>query len=75
MIVIDCNWNMNAAEITNNMAPLVSYLRNNGHATTPLVLVEGTTGGQRWISPTGGIIGRNNQTANRIAFQAAYNEI
>lgn len=72
MIVIDCNWNMNAAEITANMAPLVSYLRSNGHPTTPLVMVEGTTGGQQWISPTNR---HTNQTANRLAFQAAYNAI
>lgn len=78
MIVIDCSWNMDAALIKTNMAPLVSYLRSNGHATTPIVMVESTTAGQNWINPniTPGCSAIScEQAANRAAFQAAYSAI
>ena len=79
MIVIDCDWNMDAAMITSNMAPLVSYLRSNGHATTPIVMAEGTTAGQHWINPNSTSAScaaiSCKQTAARIAFEAAFKAI
>jgi hypothetical protein len=50
--VIDCEWNMQAAEIAANAAPLVRYLRANGTApNAPILLVEGTRDGTGWIKP------------------------
>jgi hypothetical protein len=49
MIIVDCNWNMNGPLITSNAAPLVKYLRANGHANTPIVLAEGTPAGGEWL--------------------------
>ena len=80
MIVIDCDWNMNGPMITANMAPLVAYLRANGHSTTPIVIAQGTTAGQHWINPSpnssfecGAI--SCQQTASRLAFDAAFQAI
>ena len=50
LIAIDCSWNMSPAQITARAAMVVGYLRAHGHPTTPIVFVEGTTGGQQWIS-------------------------
>jgi hypothetical protein len=81
MIVIDCDWNMEGPMITANMAPLVAYLRANGHATTPIVMAEGTTAGQHWINPSpthGGVTCGAiscQQTASRLAFEAAFQAI
>ena len=41
-IVIDCLPNMNAAEVANRTVPLVEYIRQHGHADTPIILVEGS---------------------------------
>ena len=42
LIIVDCNPNMNASLIDQRAVPLVHYLRGHGHATTPIVLSEGT---------------------------------
>jgi hypothetical protein len=77
LIVIDCSWNMSPGEITARAPVLVAYLRSHGHATTPIVFVEGTTGGQQWISNsslpgTSGVIGGIDEPANRVALRAAF---
>ena len=46
-IVIDCLPNMQPAAVSNRTAPLVQYLRANGHASTPIVLAAGTTYGDQ----------------------------
>ena len=71
MIVVDCAWNMQPAQITSSMAPLVKYLRANGHPTTPIVMVEGTTHGQAWIVNSTHP-GADAQAVKRRAFAAAY---
>ena len=79
MIIIDCSWNMHASEITAKAPKLVAYLRNHGHATTPIVLVQGTTAGQAWIGNSSGaatgIVGGLNETANRAAMASVYEDI
>jgi len=52
LIIIDCNWNMNGATINQSTIPLVQYFRANGHANTPIVLVEGTPAGGEWVMPS-----------------------
>ena len=69
MIIVDCNWNMDAAMITQNAVPLVKYFRANGHATTPIVLAEGTPSGTDWAAPDAGA---TQQGANALALAAAY---
>lgn len=50
VIVIDCLSDMNASEVTTKTAPLVHYLRANGHPTTPIVLAEGTPTPGDWLA-------------------------
>jgi hypothetical protein len=70
--VIDCEWNMKAAEISSNAAPLVRYLRANGSAAlAPIVLVEGTRDGTAWLLP--GMAAQ--QAAKQAALRAAYNTL
>jgi hypothetical protein len=77
VIVVDCSWNMSPSQITTRAPPLVGYLRSHGHPTTPIIFVEGTTGGQQWISnsslpETSGVIGGINEAANRVALRAVF---
>jgi hypothetical protein len=73
VIVVDCLPNMNAASVARKTVPLVRYLRANGHATTPIVLVENTHGANtgQWFN--------SQQTASTIAMDAAlrdaYNQL
>jgi hypothetical protein len=39
VIVIDCLPDMDAGEVASRTVPLVSFLRKNGHASTPIILV------------------------------------
>jgi hypothetical protein len=39
VIVFDCLPDMDAGEVANRTVPLVNYLRKNGHANTPIILV------------------------------------
>lgn len=81
LIVIDCSWNMSPTAISARAPVLVAYLRAHGHPKTPIVLVEGTTGGQQWISnssepgtqsePIGGI----DEPSNRVALKSAFDGI
>ena len=50
VLVIDCLPNMDAEAVANQTIPLVQYLRNNGHATTPIVLAEGTPYPGEWLN-------------------------
>jgi hypothetical protein len=50
VIVIDCLPNMNTEQVTNRTAPLVKALRACGHATTPIVLAEGTPTPGDWLN-------------------------
>lgn len=54
MFIIDCNPNMDAELIGERTIPLIRYIRQNGHPTTPIVLTEGTPYGTDW-SLTGNI--------------------
>merc|ERR1711924_492789 len=58
-IVIDCLPNMNTAEVTNRTVPLVKYLRAHSHATTPIVLAEGTPTPQDWLNASVNSVWRN----------------
>ena len=49
VIVIDCLPNMKAPLVASRTQPLVRYLRANGHATTPIVLAEGTPYPAEWL--------------------------
>eukprot|EP01052_Picozoa_sp_SAG31_P034569 SAG31_NODE_4059_length_3630_cov_2.094308_3_plen_287_part_00 len=72
MLIIDCNWNMNHAMITENTIPLVHYLRANGHATTPIVLAEGTPSGTDWAAAEASA---TQQGANALALAAAFKSL
>ena len=41
---------MNTAQVLNRTVPLVKYLRAHGHATTPIVLAEGTPTPADWLN-------------------------
>ena len=70
MIIIDCSWNMHAAEITAKAPKLISYLRSHGHAATPIVLVQGTTAGQAWVgNSSGAATVRNHHSFSTIFFR------
>ena len=49
--VIDCLPDMDAAAVASRTVPLVRYLREHGHPTTPIVLVEGTNYTDQWLLP------------------------
>ena len=70
LIVIDCLWNMQPAEIASAAAPLVAFIRAHGHATTPIVLAEGTAFGRNWaVAPQAAFQNASN-AALRGAFEA-----
>lgn len=69
MIIVDCSHNMNAALITQNTIPLVRYLRTNGHASTPIVLAEGTPSGTDWSAAS---VNTTIQGPLSMALDAAY---
>ena len=50
VIVIDCLPNMHASMVANRTAPLVRYLREHGHLTTPIILAEGTPYPGQWMN-------------------------
>jgi hypothetical protein len=58
--------------ITKNAIPLVKYFRANGHATTPIVLAEGTPSGTDWAAPD---VSSTQQGANAIALAAAFKSL
>lgn len=47
------------------------YFRSHGHATTPIILVEGTTYGQAWLLPKVSAL----QNPRRNALRTAYNAL
>ena len=51
LFIIDCNPNMNASLIAERIVPLVHYIRQHGHATTPIAITEGTPYGFEWTIP------------------------
>jgi hypothetical protein len=63
--IIDCNWNMNPAEITKKLGPIVMQIRA-ARPDVPIVLAEGTPSGDGWANPNTKI------TLNNGAFKAAY---
>ena len=71
VIIIDCNWNMNATSISANVVPLVKYFRSSGHPTTPIVLAEGIAWGGNWVSDKQ----RDGQLASNAALRGAYTEL
>lgn len=68
--LIDCNWNMNATSINASAVPLVHFLRQS-HPTTPIVLVEGTPGGDDWLGTGAAAF----HAAERAALRAAYDTL
>jgi hypothetical protein len=69
LIIIDCNPNMVASLITNRTKPLVAYLRTHGHATTPIVLSEGTPYGADWTYTAAAASGN---APKNVALKAKY---
>jgi hypothetical protein len=51
MVVVDCNWNMNATGIRTNAVSIVRQLRSDWSPTKPLLLAEGHSGGAFWLHP------------------------
>ena len=49
-----CTAHAGPAGIRNRTVPLVRYIRARGHATTPVVLAEGTRYGSGWADDWGG---------------------
>lgn len=76
-VVIDCLPDMNAAAVAKNTAPLVKYLRANGLANTPILLVEGTNYTNQWLVPnTGpGVPATWQQPAKRAALWSEYQKL
>ncbi len=69
LFIIDCNPNMNYSLISNRAIPLIQFIRNNGHPTTPIIMTEGTRHGSDWYSNTSRV-GRLNKT---VALREAFN--
>lgn len=70
-IVIDCLPNMDAEQVTNRTAPLVRYIRDNGHPTTPIVLAEGTPTPADWFNASiNGVVPDPRNTALRAQYDA-----
>jgi hypothetical protein len=67
--IIDCNWNMGAAEITAKTAPLVQLIRAT-RPTTPIILAEGTPAGGGWLDESDGVKMQANNAALRAAFDS-----
>ena len=72
LIIIDCNPNMVASLITNRTKPLVAYLRTHGHATTPIVLSEGTPYGADWTYTAAAASGN---APKNVALKAEYDAL
>eukprot|EP00035_Acanthoeca_spectabilis_P007412 m.136418 g.136418 ORF g.136418 m.136418 type:complete len:830 (-) comp13943_c0_seq1:293-2782(-) len=66
--IIDCNWNMGAAEIAEKTGPIVRQLRA-ARPSTPIVLAEGTPAGSLWFG------GDQSQAANNAALRKAFGEL
>eukprot|EP01064_Diplonema_japonicum_P021869 TRINITY_DN3144_c2_g1_i2.p1 TRINITY_DN3144_c2_g1~~TRINITY_DN3144_c2_g1_i2.p1 ORF type:complete len:759 (+),score=91.34 TRINITY_DN3144_c2_g1_i2:192-2468(+) len=49
LFIIDCEWNMNPQMVAERTIPLVNFIRAK-LPNTPIVLVEGTPGGDAWIN-------------------------
>jgi hypothetical protein len=71
-IVIDCLPNMNTAQVTNRTAPLVKYLRANGHKLTPIVLAEGTPTPGDWLNSS---VNRHWGNGKNSALAAEYDKL
>ncbi len=69
--IIDCLWNMQAPNVTQNAVPLVKFLRANGLANTPIVLAEGSPAGQAWAAPPTALY----QSSVNAALAAAFAEL
>ena len=69
--VIDCSWNMNAAMITANAVPFVSYLRAHGLPETLVVFAEGSPAGDDWVSASAAAF----QAESNAALRAAYGSL
>lgn len=76
-VIIDCIPDMTAALISEHAAPLVSYLRANGLAHTPLLLVEGTNYTGQWLIPNigPGVPATWMQPTKRAALRAEYDKL
>ena len=51
VFIVDCNWNMQAEEVSRKAGPIVAQLRA-AHPGTPIVLAEGTPDGTEWFYST-----------------------
>jgi hypothetical protein len=71
-IVIDCLPGMGAELVANRTAPLVRLLRANGHATTPIVLAEGTPAPGDWLASS---LSGDWADARNDALLAAYHSL
>lgn len=69
-IIVDCLWNLNAAETANRTVPLVQYFRQQ-HPTTPVILAEGIPFGRSWSNPDDAA----SEAANNAALYAAYQQL
>jgi len=75
LFIIDCNPNMigfpaagSVPDIYSRTVPLVDYIRSHGHATTPIILSEGTTYGSEWLST----VARAGQVNKSAALHEAF---
>ena len=70
LFIIDCNPNMNYTLIRDRAVPLIQFIRQNGHPTTPIIMTEGTKHGTDWYSLSSRV-GRYNKTRElKIAYDA-----
>ncbi len=76
-VIVDCLPDMNPTMVAKSTAPLVKYLRANGLAKTPIVLVEGTNYTNQWIVPSSGpgVPMTWEQPAKRAALWAEYQKL
>jgi hypothetical protein len=70
--IIDCSWNMGAAEIASKTAPIVNYLREH-RPSTPIVLADGTPDGAAWFFNASKALQDSKTAAIKSGFDACIN--
>ena len=71
LFVIDCNPNMNYTLVQLRAVPLIQFIRNNGHPTTPIIMTEGTKHGGDWYD-LDSRVGRFNKS---VVLKHAFDEL
>ena len=73
IFVIDCEWNMDPASISQRAVPLVKQIRS-ALPNTPIILAESTTSGPAWTSSSAAEVQRQRWEALWFSYKYLVNE-